>query len=112
MNYFSLKKSNSFHKNKRKNLNLLARFELESLESRVTPAELLVNSLLFRGNLVENNGIFSTPNSAIEVGYNPGRTRHKSLPSKNHLTVVHIPPRKESFVFDSHFFCFIGLKHV
>ena len=71
MNYFSLKKSNSFHKNKRKNLNLLARFELESLESRVTPAELLVNSLLFRGNLVENNGIFSTPNSAIEVGYNP-----------------------------------------
>lgn len=71
MNYFSFKKSNSFHKNKRKNLNLLARFELESLESRVTPAEVLVNSLLFRGNLVENNGIFSTPNSAIEVGYNP-----------------------------------------
>ena len=45
-------------------------------------------------------------------GERAGRTRHKSLPSKNHLTVVHIPPRKESFIFDSHFFSFIGLEHV
>ena len=29
----------------------------------------------------------------------PGQTRHKSLPSKDHLTVVHIPARKESFIF-------------
>ena len=45
-------------------------------------------------------------------GKPPGQTRHKLLPSKDHLTVVYIPPRKESFVFDSHFFCFIGLEHV
>ena len=48
----------------------------------------------------------------LRIGVPAGRTRHKSLPSKDHLTVVHIPPSKESFIFDSHFFCFIGLEHV
>lgn len=47
------------------------RLGLELLETRLNPSEVLVNSLLFRGNLIENNGIFSTPNSVVQVGFNP-----------------------------------------
>lgn len=31
----------------------------------------MANSLLFRGNLIENNGIFSTTNSVVQVGFKP-----------------------------------------
>lgn len=44
---------------------------IELLEARITPADVLAGSLLFRGNLLENNGIFTVSNSAVEVGYNP-----------------------------------------
>lgn len=44
---------------------------LESLESRITPADVLLSSLLFRGNLIETSGIYTATNTAVEVGYNP-----------------------------------------
>ena len=47
------------------------RLGIELLEARITPADVLVSSLLFRGNLIGNSGVYIAENASVEVGYNP-----------------------------------------
>ncbi len=47
------------------------RLVLENLESRINPADLVVSSLLFRGDLIADGNLWKATGSPVEIGFNP-----------------------------------------
>jgi len=47
------------------------RLAIEQLEARITPADVVVSSLLFRGDLIADGASFTAINKQIQIGFNP-----------------------------------------
>ena len=47
------------------------RLAIEQLEARITPADVVVSSLLFRGDLIADGASFRAINKQIQIGFNP-----------------------------------------
>ncbi|MFM8932982.1 MAG: hypothetical protein ACKOS8_14035 [Gemmataceae bacterium] len=50
------------------------RLNIEQMEARITPADVTVASLLFRGDLVADGALWKATGKPIEVGFNPTGT--------------------------------------
>ncbi|MFM8932407.1 MAG: hypothetical protein ACKOS8_11085, partial [Gemmataceae bacterium] len=62
---------------------------IEQLEARITPADVTVASLLFRGDLVADGTLWRATGKPIEVGFNPAGTEaFKSLVTLTGDTVI------------------------
>jgi hypothetical protein len=47
---------------------------IEQLEARINPTDVVVSSLLFRGDLVADGALWKATGKPVEVGFNPTST--------------------------------------
>ena len=65
------------------------RLTIEQLEARINPTDVVVSSLLFRGDLVADGALWKATGKPIEVGFNPtGTEAFKSLVTLAGDTVI------------------------
>ncbi len=73
-NYQKYSKPNNQHRNPKHLGPTKTPLTLEMLESRINPTDVISSSLLFRGDLIADGGLWKGTRTPIEVGFNPTGT--------------------------------------